>query len=342
MAQVRVLILYNEPVLPVGHQDYESEYEILSTVEAVERNLLGGGREVARLGIRSDPVVLLDGLRDQRPDVVFNLYEGTAEQGQTEAFVAGLLEWSGVPFTGCPAQALSLARSKHLAKHMFLGARLPTPAFRVAEDACTDCSGLCWPLIVKPAHQDASVGVDQGSVVTDKRALAERVDKLVRSYGPPVLIEEFIEGRELDVGVVEMPELRALPVSEVVFSDEPSFWPIVTYDGKWKPGSRDFEATPAQHPADVEPELGIRLQALAQRAFRLLGCRDYARVDFRVSPRGEIFLLEVNPNPDFHPTAGLAGGLASAGLSYPQFTIDLVMHALERRQPVVTSSCQQE
>ena len=122
-----------------------------------------------------------------------------------------------------------------------------------------------------------------------------------------------------------------LPVSEILFTDPaPDFWPIVTYDAKWKPGSRDYESTPPKYPADVAPRLRGKVEKLAADAFRLLGCRDYARVDFRVSATGKPYILEVNPNPDFSPTAGLAGGLISAGLTHEAFTVDLVRRALAR------------
>jgi D-alanine-D-alanine ligase len=192
-------------------------------------------------------------------------------------------------------------------------------------------NALGWPVIVKPADQDASVGLDQGSVVTDHEKLSERVAYLLETYGGSVLVEQFIRGREFNVGVVEAPELRVLPVSEILFTDpSPDFWPIVTYDGKWKPGSRDYESTPPKYPADVAPRLRLKLERLATAAFRLLACRDYARVDFRVSATGKPYILEVNPNPDFSPTAGLAGGLMSAGLTHAGFTVDLVRRALAR------------
>ena len=331
MSHPRVLILYNEPVLPGDHPDSESEHEILDTVAAVRRHLDDAGFPVEQLGVSTDPAALLAGLDEHRPDVVFNLFEGTADQGQTEAFVAGLLEWKGIPFTGSPSHTLGLARNKHLTKHLFQGAGLPTPPFLVVEDLPVPESPLPWPVIVKPATQDASVGLDQGSVVTAPAELDERVAWLLRTYGPPVLVEEFIRGRELNVALVETPELEMLPISEILFVDQaPGYWPIVTYDAKWRPGSRDYESTPALYPAKVSPRLGRRLAGLAKAAFRLLGCRDYVRVDFRVRPSGKPYLLEVNPNPDFNPTAGLAGGLASAGLTHGQFTADLVWHALAR------------
>ena len=102
-----------------------------------------------------------------------------------------------------------------------------------------------------------------------------------------MLVEEFIRGRELNVAVIEAPDLRVLPPSEILFTDnEPGYWPIVTYDAKWKPGSRDYEATPPRYPADVTPRLRDKLETLSRKAFLLLGCRDYARVDFRVRGAG--------------------------------------------------------
>jgi D-alanine-D-alanine ligase len=333
MRPTRVLVLYNEPVLPAHHPDAESEHEILYTVEVVAKTLLQAGFEVSRLGASADPGVLLAGLNNVRPDVVFNLFEGTADQSENEAHVAGLLEWLGVPFTGSPFQALCLARSKHLTKHLLQGACLPTPEFFVVEDLPVLPCPLEWPVIVKPAGQDASVGLDQGSVVTDQERLEARVAYLLQSYGPPVLVEQFVRGREFNVALIEAPALIVLPISEILFVDkDPDYWPIVTYDAKWKPGSRDYEATPPRYPADVSPKLAERLEVAARQAFKLLGCRDYARVDFRVRSSGRPYILEVNPNPDFSPTAGLTGALIAAGLTHAQFTVDLVRAALARGQ----------
>ncbi len=242
--------------------------------------------------------------------MVFNLFEGLADFGSTEAHVAGLLEWLGIPFTGSPYQTLCLARSKHLTKHLLQRAGLPTPDFFVVEDLPVPPCPLDWPVIVKPALQDASVGLDQGSVVTTQDDLNERVAYLLDTYGPPVLVEQFIRGREFNVAVIEAPDLRVLPISEILFIDnEPGYWPIVTYDAKWKPGSRDYEATPPRYPADGDaaaaPEAGDagRAGVPPARLPRLCPGR------FPRRATGKPYILEVNPNPDFSPTAGLAGGL---------------------------------
>jgi D-alanine-D-alanine ligase len=327
---MKVLVLYNQPVLPLDHPDADSEHEILETTETVCAHLRGEGFEVSRLGVERDPDVMLQGLRQQRPDVVFNLFEGLADHSETEAVAAGLLDWLGIPYTGCPFQTLVIARNKALTKLLLQGAGLPTPGFLVVEELPVPPCHLDWPVIVKPANQDASVGLDQGSVVTDQERLDARVASLLETYGAPVLVEQFIRGRELNVALIEAPDLRVLPISEILFVEkDPAYWPIVTYDAKWKPGSRDYEATPARYPATVSPRLAEKLSNLATRAFHLLGCRDYARVDFRV--RGSRpYILEVNPNPCFAPSGGLAGGLQSAGISLKQFTLDLVQAALAR------------
>jgi D-alanine-D-alanine ligase len=339
----RVLILYNEPVLAADHPDAESEHEILYTVAEVEKTLTGSSYEVSRLGVGRDPHVLISGIRRSRPDVIFNLFEGLADRNETEAHVAGILDWLGIPYTGSPYQTLCLARTKHVTKYLLQGAGLPTPEFQVVQELPVPSCAIEWPVIVKPATQDASVGLDQGSVVTDQDRLNERVAYLLDTYGPPVLVEQFIGGREFNVGVIEVggaSDLRVLPVSEILFVDkEPGYWPIVTYDAKWKPGTRDYEATPPRYPATVSPRLRQRLEDLATQAYRLLACRDYARVDFRVKPTGKPYILEVNPNPDFSPTAGLSGGLISAGLTHAQFTVHLVQRALARGKTMASVKC---
>jgi D-alanine-D-alanine ligase len=326
----RVLVLYNQPVLPADHPDYASEAEVLDNVEAVGAELAEAGYDVTRLGVAHDPAGLLAGLQAQRPDVVFNLFEGTADRNVTEAYVAGLLDWLDLPFTGCPFCTLVLAQSKHLTKHLFQGEGLPTPPFVVAEQAPLASCPLRFPVIVKPAQQDSSVGVEQASVVTDLDGLNARLAHVLANFGPPVLVEELILGRELTVALVEVPDLRLLPITEAVFpSAGPGYWPILSYDAKWSHGSAEYEMTDYHFQAQLSPALADKLEACARKAFRLLGARDYARLDFRVRD-DEPFLLELNPNPDFAPDRGLANNLWAAGLSHAEFTVQMVRNALAR------------
>jgi D-alanine-D-alanine ligase len=185
MSSIRVLILYNEPVLPLSHPDAESEHEIHYTVDEVSKTLVAAGFSVTRLGASRDPGRMTAAIEKKKPDVVFNLFEGTADQSGNEAVVAGLLEWLQIPFTGCPSQALCMARTKHIAKTLLQGAGLPTAEFFLVDKGPVQNCTLPWPVIVKPATQDASIGLDQGSVVEDLESLNARVERLVKSYGGP-------------------------------------------------------------------------------------------------------------------------------------------------------------
>src|SRR5262245_37359984 len=250
-----VLVLYNQPLLPPGHPEIDSETEVLFTVEQVCSSLESKGYTVSRAAVGRNPNAVANHVRRLAPDVVFNLFEGIppsdeGDHGDTEACVVGLLDWLGVPCTGSPARTLALARDKPLAKRVLQGAGLPTPGFFSPDgpaDPRLDDPSLRWPLIVKPADQDASVGIDQDSVVTDSHALRQRVVYLSERFAGPVLVEEYIAGRELTVGVVDVTALggiRPLPPSEFEFAVPAGVWPIVTYDAKWKVRSDDYNLTP--------------------------------------------------------------------------------------------------
>src|SRR5262249_6474463 len=151
----------------------------------------------------------------------------------TEATVAGMLEWLDIPFTGSSSLGLTLANDKYRTKVILRGAGLPTPeCFMVEQPPCPRCP-LRWPVIVKPAVQDASIGIEQASVVTNQRRLSERVRQVIKQYGPPVLVEEYIPGREFHVGVIEDPpdargvrSLKVLPLAEIVFLEKKvRYWP---------------------------------------------------------------------------------------------------------------------
>jgi len=332
-----VVILYDQPNLPIHHPNAESELDVLHTVNVVQEYLLEAGFDVSRLAVGQDPEPVLIGLREYQPDVIFNLCEGSVERPENEAFAASLLEWLNIPFTGCSEIPMRLCLNKPLAKQLLRGAGLATPDFFVVDGLPIAPCPLPWPVIVKPAAQDGSAGIEQASVVTSQPQLEERIRWVLREYGGPVLIEQFIAGRELKVGMIELPDLRPLPISEIRHRDGSNgFWPVVTYEAKWETGSRDDLATPRCFPDDLPTALADQLRALALQAFRLFGCRDFASVDFRLDAQGRPMILEVNPNPDFNPGAGFAAQLEAAGLTHQQFTVQLVQTALQRPrwQPV--------
>jgi D-alanine-D-alanine ligase len=330
MAAPLVLVLYNEPLLPVDHPDAEAEHTVVGIARAMARILEEAGFRLKLMGLGQNPNTLWQELKKAKPEVIFNLFEGSGNNAETESYVAGLLEWSGIPYTGSPPQALSLARAKHTAKTLLRGAGLPTADFLVIEDLPVPECSLEWPVIVKPAKQDASVGLDQESVCTNQYQLEQRVAYILETYGAPVLIEQYIPGREFNVALVELPDLQALPPAEIEFKERPGAWPILTYAGKWKRGSDEYESTPPKYPANITPRLAKKLAVVALKAYRLIGCRDYARVDFRVTADGKPYILEVNPNPEISDEAGFAGCLGSVHLPYREFIVRLIRHALAR------------
>lgn len=333
-----ILLLYNEPLLPADHPDWANEAGVLESVEAVETALIARAHRVRKFGVGSSVEELLDQLPRIAPaDVVFNLFEGFGGVGRGESEITGLLELLGYPLTGSPAECLALVRDKARTKWLLAGAGLATPEFRLipadgppAEEDFTELLAR-GPLIVKPAHEDASLGIGLESVVTELAALKRQIQH-VRSRFGPVLVEQFIVGREFNAAVLALGEPELLPLAEIEFSGPgPQGWQIVTYEAKWAAGSAADRATPPRCPAQVDRRAAERIGQAALAAFRLTGCRDYARVDMRMDSQGRVYVLEVNGNPDIGPSAGFARSLGVAGIGYEDFADRLVRHAFSSR-----------
>lgn len=326
----RVAVLYNAPALPPGHPDAASEAGVVRVARAVAEALKGARFKAWPLAARPPVARLMRRLTRQKPDVVFNLIEGFGGRSGAEEWVAGLLELLGLPYTGPPPEALTFCRSKGRTKALLRGSGLPTASFVVREPG--DLGSGAWegPVIVKPDAEDASLGIDQQSIVTDPGDLDARVARTRAAYGPRVLVEAYLPGPEFNVGVLALPGPEPLPVAEVVFAAPPGIWPILSYAAKWAMGSAEDLASPVRCPAPIDPALAGRLGRLAVAAVRATGCRDYARVDFRLDARGEPMILEVNPNPDIDPEAGWARALRASGRDYAATLAALARQALGR------------
>ncbi|MBI2806173.1 MAG: ATP-grasp domain-containing protein [Planctomycetes bacterium] len=331
MAKPTVLVLYNLPLLPKGHPDSDQETTLSFVVTEVKNTLTQAGYSVGELAIGPEPTQLWAELKQRRPGVVVNLFEGSLDQPESESYVAGILEWSGVPFTGSPAPALSLARAKHTAKTLLRGADLPTADFFVVDALPAPKCSLAYPVIVKPALQDGSVGMDHASVCVNARQFRERVQYLLTTYGPPVIVEEYIDGREFNVALVDLKDMREFLLSEIALPDaRPGVWPIITYTGKWEPARFEKDWAP-WYPKDLARATVRRIEQFAWKAFRLLGCRDYGRVDFRMNSAGELFVIEVNPNPEVSEAAGFSNYLDESLFSYDDFLVNLIENARARQ-----------
>lgn len=338
----RVMVLYNVPAeRPVSgySPDRLSEEGVVGCARAVTDTLRAQGHRVEVWPQNGHLAGLVARLEDDPPDVVFNLCEALDGHSSREALVPMCLEATGVSYTGSGPEALVLALSKARARDIFAARGIPVaPGAVVTSPDQIPWRRLPWPVVAKPACEDASLGILADGVFTDRAALCRRVVELVRRYRQPVLLERYLSGREFICGLVaaadgheEPAALEPLPLSEVDYSGLPSDLPrILSYQAKWEEASPLYQRTPTVCPAAVDAALASRLTALAAEAGRALGVEGYARVDMRLDAEGRAHVLEVNPNPDLSPDAGLSRQGRAAGLSYRQL-VERVLSSARRR-----------
>jgi D-alanine-D-alanine ligase len=320
-AALRVAILYDEAASdPAAAPDIS---DVLTAVEAVQVALRDLGHTPIRLGVAGAPERWAARLADAEVDVVFNLCEGVGGAGAGEARVAAVVELMGLPLTGCGSELLGLARRKDRVNAILVSAVLPVPDWTLVHSGAAAPAWSRYPAIVKPAGEDASVGITQRSVVRDRAELAAALEAAAR-HGP-LLVQEFVAGRELYCGVVGE---RMLPLTEIDFGAlPPDHWPLVTYEAKWEPGSAADLGTTPVCPARLAPEVARTVAAAGLAAWRTLEGRGYGRVDLRLDDEGRPWILEVNPNPDLSPAAGLARMAAAGGWGYRELVAAILREA---------------
>jgi D-alanine-D-alanine ligase len=304
-------------------------------IELIERVLIDGGHSAFHINIRDSFENLLDAVQTHKPDCVVNLVEFFHDDPEQEHHVPALFELLSVPYTGNRPLALSLCQKKPQAKALLTAAGILTPRGVVIERGPVPKDlDLRYPMIVKPAHDDASGGIDAGSVVYDRAQLEARVKLLLSEHTMAALVEEYIAGREIHCAILGT---EALPLYEMKFKggvdDQGRSLPhIITYRAKWDPYSREHYAVESQCPPDnLAPEVVAHIQDVAMRAFRALGCRDYARIDMRLQEStGQPYILEVNPNPDLADSCAFAQCVRASGRTYGQAMNEIVHYALER------------
>jgi D-alanine-D-alanine ligase len=340
----RIVILYNSPAEtgPLATAYAESDAGVLNEVAAAEESLTRHGFSVRRAGVRrlgDIPPALAAG-----PErLVFNLVERLDDSFTAFNFVPAVCEALGRSCTGGSSDALSLTLDKWIAK-----ARLKACGVGVA-DAVVLAPGADmpdlppFPLIVKPAAAGGSEGIDAAlSIVKDTGALLRAATRIHEQFDQPALAERFIEGREFNLSVIERngrPEV--MPVAEIDFSLFPPDRPhIVDYAVKWIPGTIPGHVSPRKVPADIDAASNAHLRSEALKAWLACGCRDYARIDFRMDRDGRTYVLEVNVNPDISPLAGLPAALKAAAIPYDDFILAMVANARARLAAIEPPSSQ--
>jgi len=265
-------------------------------------------------------------------DLIFNLTESFAGDDTADFKIAAFLDLIGKRYTGSGTHGLLLAQDKAIAKKIFAFHGIHTPVFAKSFRGRLDFShDLQFPVIVKPAREDGSIGIEFSAVVSSIRELMERIDWLHQHFDSPVLIEEYIDGREMYVGVLGNDKPEALPVVELDLSKLPEGTPrIAAAEVKWGKGTQAYRDTKSVIASDLPDETVLSLQQTAVAAYQALELRDYGRVDMRLQPDGRVHVIEVNPNPWLSSRAELAMAARKAGRTYSQLVQEIADLAMTR------------
>ncbi len=311
-----------------------SEVGVLEERESVERILQQSGYRTSLFNVNGDVKRLIAFLEEKQPDLIFNLCESVGNESIHEMHVAGIYELLGVPYTGANALTLGTCLNKVRTKEILSYHQIATPRFALYKNISElniDDLDLNFPLIVKPAFEDASVGIENASIVENVAALRKRIRFIFQNYTQPALVEEYIEGRELNVAIIGNRRPIVLPISEIDFSALPEGYPrIVTYNAKWVEGTEEYAGTKGVCPAEVSVEIERKAKDMALKAYRVMGLRDYGRIDMRLDKKGQLYVLEVNPNPDISDSAGFARAVRTYGFTPEEAITRIVEYALER------------
>jgi D-alanine-D-alanine ligase len=335
MRNLKILALAHPDLIPPDDPEgfteaesyvWKTEYDVMST-------LRGSGHEVKMLGVQSELSPIRDEVENFKPDIVFNLLEEFHGETLYAQNVVSLLELLRVPYTGCNPRGQLLARGKDLSKKLLKYHRVPVPAFAVYPIGrkVRRPGRLKFPLFVKSLSEDASRGIAQASVVDSDEKLAERVTFIHKRLKTAAIAEEYIDGREIYVGVLGNDRLQVLPVWELEFSKlaEGSL-PIATEKVKHDPDYQEKRGV-LQGPArDLTPQVVTRIRTLAKRICHTLELDGYSRIDFRLAADGTPYFIEANPNPEIAAREEYAQAALHAGTTYPELLNKILALGLKR------------
>jgi D-alanine-D-alanine ligase len=308
----------NQPI------DLLEEFDSEETIDAIRKVLESEGHEVIKLG---GDAGLIDRLKQSSVDIVFNIAEGLQGRNR-EAHIPALLEFLNIPYTGSDPLTLSLTLDKAMAKKVVMAQNIPTPRFKKVE-RMEDLGGLDlrYPLFVKLCYEGSSKGVRLDSKVLDPQSLEEKTRGLLKTYGSPLLVEEFVKGPEFTVGILGNEDPFVLGVMHIEIKGSPPGESIYSLEIK-----REWEEKVRYHcPPSTAPNLLKKIEEVALRSYRALECRDVSRVDIRVGEDGTPYFLEINPLPGLSPVYGdlviMARGM---GWDYARLVKTIFHHALKR------------
>lgn len=342
MKPLRVLVLMHESLVPPaslkGYSDKEidefrTEYDVMAALEKA-------GHTVRALGLQDNLSDLRTEITDWKPDIAFNLLEEFQSIVTYDQYVVAFLELMRQPYTGCNPRGMMISRDKALSKQILSYHRIPTPGFALFRKGRRYHlpRKLKFPLFVKSATEDASVGISQASIVSDPERLKERVEFIHEQTHSDALVEEYIEGRELYVGVLGNERLRTFPVWEMDFGTLPDVMAgIATRKVKWDRRYQEKHGIQTGAAEDLPEGAAAYLDKLSKRIFRTLYLSGYARMDFRMRPDGSVYVLEANANPNISDREDFAESAKAAGVEYPALLEQIIRLGCNYQAAWVTS-----
>ena len=317
----RVLVLVHESLVPPddssGYTDqqidaWRTEYDVMTSLRAM-------GHEVRMLGMGDSLADLRAAIADWKPDVAFNLLEEFQGIVTYDQYVVAYLELMKLPYTGCNPRGMMISRDKVLSKQILHYHRIPTARFALLprNRAYREPRRLAFPLFVKSATEDASLGISQASIVHDGAKLRERVEFIHEQTKSDALVEEYIEGREIYVGVLGNERLTTFPLWELNFGTLPEVMAgIATRKVKWDRKYQQKHGIGTGPARDLPPGIEHRVAQLVRRIYRALCLSGYARIDLRMRPDGSVVVLEANANPNLAQTEDFATSALAASVGY--------------------------
>ncbi len=319
------------PDPPGSTAEAQAEWDDAETIQAVI-DALSEHHEVIPIDAAEQPYEIL---RDTRPDIVFNMAEGSSGACR-EGQIPAILEYLNIPYTASDPLTLNICLDKARAKEILAFHGLPTARFRVVSTKNFSFNSLHYPLIVKPLFEGSSIGIRNDSLVRTRQEMRERVSWLIDSYREPALVEEFLSGREFTVAILgNGQESRVLPIVEIKFGSLPKgVNPIYSYEAKWIWDDCCHPLDIFECPARLTPELKTEIERICLEAYRVLRCRDWCRIDVRLDGAGRPHIIELNPLPGILPrpenNSCFPKAARAAGMSYSQL-INAVLDIACRR-----------
>lgn len=308
---------------------YAADADVVEVAHIITQTLIARGIRAKRVCLSSEGAdlgALLERLKLEGVTTVFNLVEGVEGDASREAEFARYIERAQLAITGSPSSALAIAFRKDQARRVLAAAKVPQAQGFVVWPEQPIRLPQAYPVFLKPACADGSIGIDSGSVIYDERAYLARIAWLNKHVPGPALVEDYLPGAELNVASIPTTNGQALSATAIDFSGYPEgLAPIVSYDCKWTPGSPEYVACSVDARTLVSAETIERAKQIAADAISALGISGYGRVDLRLDAQGQPRVIDVNPNPDLHPEAGVAAAARQLGLTYS----DLIMGILD-------------